>query len=419
MTEYDFSQEAYDRYFLTQHRIANWLEATEGHRSEFGNALPVPPSVASSHIRQIGGKHLDPLKNPLRSSQSQYTHTHVPTASQPPPRNQSRAPSRQPSAANLHALPYQQSGAEASLVAPVHLAPPQSQHPRTVSKPASYANLNAAHSQTAVQMPNSVPAPQPHTLGGPSHNASIVNLRSQHPQHASGVHASQALSAHVATHSKTLSHHHSSGTLREPTGVQHTFQASTAHAAAHPKTLSHHHSSATLRIPSEHHSQHTVRAPASQKSPTAVTTHSKTLAHHNSSVTLRESSQQIQAPQSAYVVRVPPSKGPTYVYTAPGSVGLVVLPPSDQETSIMISPQSHVQGSQAQLSGYSSQPRTLATSASSHLSLASPQTQQSHTQVTYPYAPLPVYQAPVIIIEHERRSKSASGRRNKKKDKRS
>jgi len=52
MTEYDFSPEAYERYLATQVRIANWVDKTEQHRSQFEHAIQQsPPRSASPPAR--------------------------------------------------------------------------------------------------------------------------------------------------------------------------------------------------------------------------------------------------------------------------------------------------------------------------------------------------------------------------------
>ncbi|PPR05705.1 hypothetical protein CVT26_008946 [Gymnopilus dilepis] len=48
MTEYDYSPEAYERYMATQNRIANWVNQTEQHRSQFEHAVQSSPLESSS-----------------------------------------------------------------------------------------------------------------------------------------------------------------------------------------------------------------------------------------------------------------------------------------------------------------------------------------------------------------------------------
>ncbi|KAG6829643.1 hypothetical protein H0H87_010608, partial [Tephrocybe sp. NHM501043] len=312
MTEYDFSPEAYHHYLATQQRIANWVETTEGHRPEYGNALAVTPSVASGHA--VSGHAVNPVKSQIRSSQSQYTHSHVPSLQSRP---NSRAPSRQPSAANLQGLSSQHSSAHSSPVPPCNLAPSQLQHPRTISKHVSSVNLHAANLQRSPSNGISPASPQPQHLNVPSQHLSAANLLSppsHHTNHTGGAHTTQTLSRHAASHPKTLSRHHSSATLREHNGP--------ADATAPPKSLSRHHSSATLRVPTEQLPQSSGGHP-SQTSFTQVAS--------------RESSRPMN-PESppSFVVKVPPSKGTTYVYTPSGSTGLVILPSGGQNTSIVV-----------------------------------------------------------------------------------
>ncbi|KAG5651955.1 hypothetical protein H0H81_006805 [Sphagnurus paluster] len=59
MTEYDFSPEAYQAHLANMHRISKWVDRTEEHRPEFGNAAalvdptgPRRPSAYDGHHRQ-------------------------------------------------------------------------------------------------------------------------------------------------------------------------------------------------------------------------------------------------------------------------------------------------------------------------------------------------------------------------------
>ncbi|KAG6908082.1 hypothetical protein DXG01_006217 [Tephrocybe rancida] len=363
MTEYDLSPEAYDRYIASQQRIANWVNTTEGHRNEYGNALTVPASVASSHT-QADRHPLSPLKIPFRRSQSRHSghrdHSHP--HSQPPCLPQSHhAPSRQPSAANLHTLQSQHSSLHApALVSPAFLAP-QPQHPPTGPRHTSSTNLSATH---APPTSSYVHAAQPQSFYGSSHYEWTLNL-------------------------PTPSYHSRSHPLQSPQPT---------HFSAHPRTLSRHHSSITLQQPEEH-------APLQEASP-------------------------------AYLLKVPPSNEPTYVYAASrfvSSAGLVILPSGNQNTSIVISPpMAHSPqsgGCRATTpAAYSATPSPYHTPVGSPRAPTPTSTHSALTQTVYPasaYTQVPACQhaqpvPPVLIIEYaDRRRKGSERRKSKKKDKRS
>lgn len=105
MTEYDYSPAAYERHLATQHRIANWVSQTEGHRPEFGNALQVVPAPVTQAFPNPafdtrGGKNAHSTittgPTPARSSQIQR----LPS--------QSHSTTRHHSSSSLHNL-YNQS----------------------------------------------------------------------------------------------------------------------------------------------------------------------------------------------------------------------------------------------------------------------------------------------------------------------
>ncbi|PPQ62850.1 hypothetical protein CVT24_000544 [Panaeolus cyanescens] len=72
MTEYDFSPEAYERYIATQNRIANWVQKTERHRSEFQHAVPTGQTQQPQQQQQHHSHH-----QPHSSSHHQRTPLYI------------------------------------------------------------------------------------------------------------------------------------------------------------------------------------------------------------------------------------------------------------------------------------------------------------------------------------------------------
>ncbi|KAF5376984.1 hypothetical protein D9615_007347 [Tricholomella constricta] len=92
MTEYDFSPGAYDRYLATQRRIASWVDHTEGHRPEYGNAFTVQPAFVTSESYSLRSPPTlaAPSHHTLRASQSQYFCPSSQSHAQPQPRPATR-----------------------------------------------------------------------------------------------------------------------------------------------------------------------------------------------------------------------------------------------------------------------------------------------------------------------------------------
>ena len=95
MTEYDCSPEAYDRYLATQNRIANWVEKTEQHRSEFQSANKGPQDLTRS------GPRASPSPSRQHSGQSQPRQLAI---HPPPPESVSSSSDSYYEAAPMHRL---------------------------------------------------------------------------------------------------------------------------------------------------------------------------------------------------------------------------------------------------------------------------------------------------------------------------
>ncbi|KAF8905525.1 hypothetical protein CPB84DRAFT_1745462 [Gymnopilus junonius] len=85
MTEYDYSPEAYQRYLATQNRIANWVDHTEQHRSQFEHAFqaspPEGPSMVSNGDMSYDSHHISkrsPSPSFTRHYPQQFAHVQQP-----------------------------------------------------------------------------------------------------------------------------------------------------------------------------------------------------------------------------------------------------------------------------------------------------------------------------------------------------
>lgn len=279
MTEYDYSPEAYERYMATQQRISKWVATTEGYRNEYGNALTVTPSQTGSYHQpraQLSSSHS------LRSSHSQYFQD--PLHQQPHFTSSCRR-----STVDIHPQCSQHSGShDTSSRSPAPFASSKIQHPQTVSQSGSFNTV---------------------------HMASYKNR---------DTHTTKTSTAHVAVSHPPSQHRDT-----------HTTRTSTTYApVTHPQKPS---------VPSQHASvqpeayvQHSQGANvASQRSITSVSP-LVPLRHHASTPQLEVVHRQESA---TYVLTIPPSEKPTYVYAPSGwvpSAGLVIVPSNGQSTSIVV-----------------------------------------------------------------------------------
>ncbi|KAG6885289.1 hypothetical protein C0993_003573 [Termitomyces sp. T159_Od127] len=283
MTEYDYSPEAYERYMETQQRISKWVATTEGYRNEYGNALTLPPSQTGSSIQPIGQL---PGPQSLRSSHSQYiqkalhSEPHVTTP-------------RQRSAVDLGSQ-MQRSNYETSSRSSAPYVSPQSQQPRRVSQHVCSTNVHTAPSQ---------------------HRA---------------INPTKTSTTYVAVSHSNPSQHRDTHT---------TVKTSTTHAAvsagSHPQKplIPSRHTSIQPEAHAQHSQDHKVTSHRSIASASPL--QKVPLGHHASTPQLDAT---CQAPPT-YMLTIPPSEKPTYVYAPSGwvpSAGLVIVPSKGRSTSIVV-----------------------------------------------------------------------------------
>ncbi|KAH0589836.1 hypothetical protein H2248_000031 [Termitomyces sp. 'cryptogamus'] len=249
---------------------------------------------------------------------------------------------------------------------------------------------------------------------------SAVDLHSQYLQHSSSNTSPRYSAPFVppqAQRPRTVSRHESSTNLQKAASghrdANTSRTSSTYVAAMHPSKplVSSQHASIVPEIHGQHLQDANV-AQASQRSLRSASSLQKApLRHHASTPQLEIASRQAQP---TYMLTIPPSDKPTYVYAPSGwvpSAGLVIVPSKGQGTSIVISPPSIPQVQP----GYT---QPVAPTAMNPCSpLTTPQTTPHASSPTI-YPPTTYVPVPVVIIERERRSKSAGGKKSKKKDKR-
>ncbi|KAG5637605.1 hypothetical protein H0H81_003997 [Sphagnurus paluster] len=162
MTEYDFSPGAYERYLATQRRIANWVDHTEGHRPEFGNAFTVQPAGSPY------GSHSAP-KHQQYQQQQYYSHPPTQTPASHSQHFYQELP-RTPSKQQKQAIPHDTSSAnlrsQASAQVPTYVmsVPDASGKPTYIYAPVEWVASTGA---TVVQTPSHV------------QNGSVVQLSPQ------------------------------------------------------------------------------------------------------------------------------------------------------------------------------------------------------------------------------------------------